>query len=324
MFEPPFAAPEQWRLKRATNATDIYALGCIGYCLLEGTYPFPGPNREDFREQHLYEEPSLPRNCRPELQSTILMMLRKASESRPTRERVSSLFESLLHSSNDIDGTMRLSALAAAGANIARKQAEEEAQGLQEKLEKERRIELATEAKSLFNKIRKSLFQKIKDVAPASEIGNESVLNLGEAKLFMRLIGNLKGYDVNQCTESNWDILLGGEVGIRQVNPQYTRSSSLWYSKLSPSGDFRWREISYFGGSSPSTKPSYEPYSLLNLAAADRAASQSLASDQIAFGPKPIDDEALSDFVGRWASLFAEAAEGKLQRPRYLPFHNKR
>src|SRR5512145_1867623 len=35
-----YAAPEQWRSERATNATDIYALGCIGYCLICGTPPF--------------------------------------------------------------------------------------------------------------------------------------------------------------------------------------------------------------------------------------------------------------------------------------------
>ena len=34
------AAPEQWRFERATSATDIYALGCIGYWLLNGTPPF--------------------------------------------------------------------------------------------------------------------------------------------------------------------------------------------------------------------------------------------------------------------------------------------
>lgn len=33
---PYYAAPEQWNLERTSNATDIYALGCIGYALLKG------------------------------------------------------------------------------------------------------------------------------------------------------------------------------------------------------------------------------------------------------------------------------------------------
>jgi len=110
-LSPPFAAPEQWRLERATHATDIYALGCIGYFLLEGACPFPGPKQEDFREQHLHKEPSLLSNCRPELQSAILMMLRKVPESRPTGDRVSSIIRSLYLSSNVIDRKKEFSAL---------------------------------------------------------------------------------------------------------------------------------------------------------------------------------------------------------------------
>ncbi|MEE9354409.1 MAG: protein kinase, partial [Methylococcaceae bacterium] len=50
-LSPPFAAPEQWRLERTTNATDVYALGCIGYALLTGNQPFSGPAREDYQDQ---------------------------------------------------------------------------------------------------------------------------------------------------------------------------------------------------------------------------------------------------------------------------------
>jgi len=43
-----YAAPEQWRMERATPATDLYALGCIGYALLTGQPPFQGPELSDF------------------------------------------------------------------------------------------------------------------------------------------------------------------------------------------------------------------------------------------------------------------------------------
>src|SRR5262249_32726442 len=39
-LSPYYAAPEQWRSERATHATDIYALGCVGFCLLTGKPPF--------------------------------------------------------------------------------------------------------------------------------------------------------------------------------------------------------------------------------------------------------------------------------------------
>lgn len=35
-----YAAPEQWREERATNATDVYALGCIGFALITGSPRF--------------------------------------------------------------------------------------------------------------------------------------------------------------------------------------------------------------------------------------------------------------------------------------------
>ena len=33
-LSPLYAAPEQWKLERATNATDLYALGCIAHTLV--------------------------------------------------------------------------------------------------------------------------------------------------------------------------------------------------------------------------------------------------------------------------------------------------
>lgn len=39
----PYAAPEQWRLERATSATDVYAFGIVGYELLAAQLPYPGP-----------------------------------------------------------------------------------------------------------------------------------------------------------------------------------------------------------------------------------------------------------------------------------------
>ena len=54
---PEYAAPEQWREEATSVATDVYALGCIGCALLTGLPPFAGPNREDYRDQHLHVAP---------------------------------------------------------------------------------------------------------------------------------------------------------------------------------------------------------------------------------------------------------------------------
>ena len=51
----PYAAPERWRAERATGAADVYALGIMAFEMLHGSRPFPGPDIEDYREQHLHE-----------------------------------------------------------------------------------------------------------------------------------------------------------------------------------------------------------------------------------------------------------------------------
>ena len=74
-WTPAFAAPEQWRLERATGATDLYSLGCIAFVLLTGRPPFCGP---DIREQHLSSEPPSLDVPTPLMSSLVSMLLRNA------------------------------------------------------------------------------------------------------------------------------------------------------------------------------------------------------------------------------------------------------
>jgi eukaryotic-like serine/threonine-protein kinase len=50
----PYAAPEQWRQERATRSTDIYALGCVAYTIINGYPFFLGP---DYSHQHQFDRP---------------------------------------------------------------------------------------------------------------------------------------------------------------------------------------------------------------------------------------------------------------------------
>lgn len=92
-LSPLYGAPEQWRLESASPATDLYALGRMGFALLTGRPPFAGANREEVRNAHLHVTPPVLSGMSPELASLLSMLLRKPPEARPSRTRVRSLLE---------------------------------------------------------------------------------------------------------------------------------------------------------------------------------------------------------------------------------------
>lgn len=315
----PYAAPEQWRLERATSATDVYALGCTGYAVLTARPPFPGPSQEDYQEQHLHATPPPVPHCEPRLQSSLTMMLRKTPDARPSLARVVQLLEAVIKSDPPSSGDPRLATLASAGAAVAQQQAEEEVKLSLDRSIKEQREQLAADAQATFEQIREELFGDLCNVAPTAIVEDEARIRLGNAVLVMRLIEPIV-IGSAEFARSKWDVVLGGEIAVRQDKPKYVWGSSLWYSKINPNDEYRWREVSYFGG--PLAKDRfrpYEPYALTDLRAADGATAPDLGLHQIAWGPQPIDDEDLPEFKSRWAELLAKAAQRKLSRPTRLP-----
>jgi hypothetical protein len=74
-------APERWRGLPATYKTDLYGLGCIGYELVTGHLPFPGPDAARLQHQHLQvQPPSLPAG--PVLARWIMRLLDKDPDAR--------------------------------------------------------------------------------------------------------------------------------------------------------------------------------------------------------------------------------------------------
>lgn len=82
-LSPPYAAPEQWRGERSSSVTDVYATGVVAYEILAGVLPFPGPERHDYRRQHLEDMPRPISGAPPRLQGLIDSCLYKSPEARP-------------------------------------------------------------------------------------------------------------------------------------------------------------------------------------------------------------------------------------------------
>lgn len=318
-LSPPYAAPEQWNCQSATAATDMYALGCIGFAILTGAPPFPGPAREDFRQQHLEQAPPNNLNCSAQLRSVLVMLLRKSPEARPTRARVIQILErirSARHTKADVEGFGRLSQ---AGAVVAAEAAVAEATAARQEEERVRRQRLARAADDIFRKLRNDFFARLMEAAPAIVREDETRLRLGDAVLELRLNGSSEGYTAGAFHRSGWDVVLGGIVAVRQSKPTYVWSSSLWYTKLHPEDEYRWREVSYFASPFANSRPTYEPFALDDESQADEAAARGIGSWQIAFGPACIDDEEGAVFMERWSELYTKAVRRQLGHPGSLP-----
>jgi serine/threonine-protein kinase len=94
-LSPPYAAPEEWRGEPVSPATDLYALGCTAYELLQGRTPFVGATQKDYERQHLHSQvPALGCDSAP-MRALVSMLLRKDPETRPSREQVSELLAAI-------------------------------------------------------------------------------------------------------------------------------------------------------------------------------------------------------------------------------------
>lgn len=322
---PQYAAPEQWRFEHSTGATDIYALGCIGYFLLTGQAPFHGPRQEDYKQQHLCESPPQLENHRPQLCSLLLIMLRKAPEARPDLNRVKKILEDVSKGDDAQSYEVGLGALARAGAEAAALEATEEAKWEAERSQKARRKQIAREALRILITIAEKMVARIKLLVPAAKCsvnleGMEKMkVSIGQASLEIRRVGEVLPLPQGAFSQCGWDVVVGAIIKVGQSDPQYEWSASLWYSKLPTDDNYRWREVSYFFSQLMPPQNQYEPFAITNPKEADDAAAQIMGIHQIAFGPRPIDDENFEKFCERWSDLLAKAVNGKLSHPRRLP-----
>ncbi|WP_084288196.1 serine/threonine-protein kinase [Desulfovermiculus halophilus] len=318
-LSPEYAAPEQWRLEHASGATDIYALGCIGYTLLKGSPPFNGPAKEDFHNQHINEQPPTMDTVQPQLRSLLTMMLRKSQHSRPSLQRVRTILTALCDQSNAHSAQSGFEDLAGAGAKIAERESQEEARRKKEISERQNRNALCAEALTILASIRNELFDQIMIAAPSAQQKIKGKIVLGGASLEVEEMG-LNPIDKGMFPRSGWDVAAGAVIRVKQHHPSYMWSSSLWYCKLHDNDEYRWREISYFKNPFSKRRLQFEPYSIDEPRAADDAVAPGvMADDQVAWGPETIDDENAESFFRRWADRFAAAARCQLRQPSRLP-----
>jgi len=323
----PYAAPEQWRFEHATKATDIYTLGCIAHALLDGSPPFVGPRREDFREQHLNESPPTIPGITGTLSSLISMSLRKVPEGRPSLSRIRNILDQISASSHSDSSGSGLSELEKAGAAAAQREAERESQRQKAQSEAESRGRIAKQGYEILEDISDQLLRSIMDVTPSAKRPNQKRVNIDNASIEIhpRYFGEVIGENAFRSTR--WDVVGSGLIVVVQDNPEYHWSASLWYMdrnhRRGSIGNYRWYEIMYMDSPLASRQHEFAPFALgKDLQDADLASAPTMQIYQEAWGPVTMDDEDESPFIDRWAKVFARASQGRLQYPSTLPLRN--
>jgi eukaryotic-like serine/threonine-protein kinase len=319
-LSPPYAAPERWRHDRATSATDVYAVGIIAYEMVGGRRPFPGPLTENFRDQHLHDEPPALPSLPAALAALIEECLYKAPAARPTP---ANLLVRLgrVSAPPPLEGLARLQE--ANRAEVARRSEASRKQSAA-LTAAERRSSLFEAAKRSFERISSELREAISSAAPSAQTSaiegrwsiklNQATLSMSQA---IQRSGLWGGWE-----PPAFDIIASAELNLRIPTDRTQwegRSHSLWFGDVIAPDNYGWFEAAFMYSPFVQQRGRQNPFALDPGEEAAKALWSGMAEFQLAWPFTPLVVGELDDLINRWASWFAEAAEGRLGHPSSMP-----
>lgn len=317
---PAYTAPERWRAERAVAASDMYSVGVIAYELLTGEVPFPGPELGDFREQHLHDDPPRISGFGSALTALVDECLLKAPAARPTAANFIARLDRL--PSQPESGGLAL--LREAHQNEVRRQADEARAQSIAQTEADRRSDLFAAAKRSLEAIQSELQEKILEAAPTvrqtADAGGWS-LRLAQATL-----SSLKPH----ATQANpwgrpgpaFEVIAHTFIRLRVPQDRsgfLGRSHSLWFCDALTEGLFQWHETAFMVNPIHGTSSNEDPFALDPGEESAMALGPGMASYQVAWPFEPLIAGDLGEFISRWATWFATAADGGLHHPSSMP-----
>ncbi len=318
----PYAGPERFRGERATAATDIYSFGIIAYELVAGERPFPGPQFEDYHEQHLGEDAPALSAAPGRLASVVGECLYKSPSTRPSAANLLARLRKIAETPVSV-GLARLQE-----AHVSEVQRRSEAARAESvaRTERERRDEAARDAQRGLAAMTGQLCETIADAAPtvSAVAGHDGALTLtlGSGSMYLTQFSRFSG---------NWgawetplvDVIAHAALSVRAPATRhgYTgRSHSLWFCDAHDEGRYQWFETAFMELSLGSGRARSEaPFALEPGHASAKALWRGMAEFQVAWPFTPLDSGDLDEFLDRWADWFARAALGRLEYPSHLP-----
>jgi len=321
-MSPPYVAPERWRMERATPAADVYSIGIMAYEMVAGHTPFSAPSHEELREQHLHAEPSRLDDIPAAFSALIDECLYKAPEARPTPKDLLNRLDRVAMPRS----SPGFSALEEANRMEVLKHQNAVCQESEARSDFERREALTDTGQRGYERISEKLCNSIEDAAPAAEVSLGLLgawsISLGTAEIAM---GSARGHDREDWGDWSapvFDVVLIGSVAVRIPTNRYQyegRSHSLWYCDCKEEDQFKWYETAFMISPLMHKQSSQEPFALSPGEAAAKALWPGAAEYQVAWPFTEITLDDLDEFLIRWANWFAQAAQGKLERPSRMP-----
>ena len=315
----PYAAPERWRIERATGATDIYSLGVIGYEMLSGSRPFLGPEFEDYREQHLHRDPPDLPGVTPLLGALLEECLYKAPGARPSAAN----FLTRLSRIQQGPQSGGLARLAEANQAEVSRRATASRQESQSRSVEEVRQELAESAGKALTRIVDGLRDSILAAAPSvthqPSVGGWT-LRLNQATL--RFSGPARtAVSPWQGRTAPFDVVCHAKLSLEIPENYYQyqgRGHSVWFCDAQAKSEYAWFETAFMVIFSRERRKQ-NPFALDPGEESGLALGSGLASYQVAWPFTRLEAGQLDDFIDRWASWFASAAGGTLSEPGRMP-----
>lgn len=320
---PQYSAPERWRLEHATSATDLYSLGVMGYEMIAGELPFQGPSTEDFREQHLHQNPPSVSDAPVALSTLISECMFKAPEARPTAANIIARLGRV--STSPTSGG--LADLAEANRQAIAERTESARTRSEQQTDAERRSQLGDAGRASLLQISESLSNAIRDAAPSASYreardGSWS-LSLMRAELTLRSPSMHEPDALSYGDQTPaFGVVLSSEINLRIPRTSSGwegRSHSLWYCDSQEEGVFGWFETAFMVNPMVSKQGRQDPFALDPGQESAQAISPVVGMFQLAWPFTYLDPSDLESFIGRWSGWLAAAARGELNRPTRMP-----
>lgn len=316
MMSPPYAAPERWRGEHATSAVDVYSFGVMAFEMLSGARPFTGPTTEDFREQHLHEDPPRLDGTPDGLAALVGECLYKSPAARPSAAGAATRLGRIGTPARS-EGLAGLEA--ANRAAVARRNQKERGVSQAQSAAQQREA-LERDGRKALGLIGKTLLDAIVDAAPTATVSQRSpsdwTVSIGGASL--QLVGSAPA---GKGALAAFDVVLYASLLITvPPNDHYAgRSHSLWFCDAKTQDSYGWFETAFMVSPLVSERGFYDPFALAPNDEAKQAVEPAMGTRQVAWPFTRLEPGDLDDFIDRWAGWLGAAAAGRLEHPQSMP-----